>query len=125
MILSRENTKLLYELMVGKEISNEDSVKLYTEIIEKIELLYPHLESQCPKLRDYVKSFEVLEATEKKRFITEMLKGTSASKVRGEYSNSEIKLSAFGRLGGKNSNLDVMTFYDESVSGVFTKKTKL
>ena len=127
MVLSSGSLSTLSRLQSNEELDKEELGNLYTEIIDKVNNHYPLLKSFVGKLEDFKEGFNHLNQLEKKKLIGEILKGTLAGKTRGEYSNEDLKLklSGFGRLTSKTINLDETTFFDESVSGIFTKKYKL
>ena len=103
------------------DVTEENLVKLYEILVEKILSLYHCFNSIGEKLKSATPNFESLEKQDKINVINQilvMLHANSSNADFGKYSLSGLK-SRCGRMGGTNLDVDKITFVNTSVTGMF------
>lgn len=133
LIMDNECQHILKKILMDEEkfqrlklsISNDEFMKVYDTLIEKIEKHYPMFKTPLNKLMEARDSFAVLDDNKKKNAIRELLKITKASKSNATIKIGNVSFNAVGRITTKTIDLNKTTFIHQSVTGLFEKKVKL
>lgn len=124
--------KLVYEINKALKkneydnLNSDDIDSLYGLLIEKIDKLYPKYGGIVRKLQEAGDKFKELPLKDKAFVIDQILKITSSGAQNGTIKLNNFNLGdRMGRLGGQTIYLDDTYFFDQSITGLYSKKYKL
>lgn len=110
-----------------KDFRHEDMNKMYITLIEKMIKFYPKYLGIAKMLSDSNDLFISLEIKDKCKIINEIINVLSAGKQNGNFKNTKLTSTnkSVGRLSHQKVYLDDTKFYNQSITGIYTKKYKL
>lgn len=124
LILPRSCNEIIYKMnnpRLVKDISDENLIELYKILCEKINENYPYFKNTLKKLQDAEPKFIEIKQSEKIGVINQiliMLRANPSNGTFAKYKLGNLK-DREGRMGGKNLNVDKITFVNTSVTGLF------
>ncbi len=126
LILSVEDMRIMAKVFDNIDVDIDKVNRLIIHIIEKINKYYPCFNNIYIKLNENIDEILSLNKNDKVNFIRQLLKVTRAKSTRADLSVFVKGLpSSAGRMSKKHLDVDKVEFIDNSVTGIFTNKTKV
>ena len=133
LVLNPHENAIVYKInqalknSVDKELDIEELDLLYLSLIDKLNNYYPEYQDKIKnKLIALHEQFKNLSLFDAAKVIEQLLIAMSAGPQNGKIELPNFKIGdRIGRLKKQTILLDKITFYDQSVTGLYSKKVKL
>lgn len=133
LVLNPHENAIVYKInqalknSVDKELDIEELDLLYLSLIDKLNNYYPEYQDKMKnKLIALHEQFKNLSLFDAAKVIEQLLIAMSAGPQNGKIELPNFKIGdRIGRLKKQTILLDKITFYDQSVTGLYSKKVKL
>lgn len=126
LLLDIKSEEVIYKMLNKKyynEVTEEQLVNLYENILEKMSKYYLAFEGLVKKIINNKEIFERLNKEEKIKIIQEILKITKANASCGDLKLIKCN-DRQGRLNGKNIKIEDTTFIYPSTTGLFVREER-
>lgn len=126
LLLSKNFEEIVYKMnnnKYSKEISDEQLINLYENIIEKIDEHYKIYSNVIKKIKAKKDIFVQLSKEDKVKLIIQLLNLTKANAQKGDMRLIE-ESKEFGKLNGKNMKIEDTTFIYLSITGLFVREER-
>lgn len=124
LLLSKASQEIVYRLLNGRNVSNDEARMFYDEYLQKLHDFYPLMKGVYKKLEENKENFIISD--KKAAIVKELLKITKANASTANLNDAEFKISSsVGRMYNKKMDLNKIEFITQSVTGLFTKRYRL